>query len=191
MTTQANILFCDNDSIYKQLDCNVYDINRDALTCNSSLACVYHPPCRSWGRLRHFSGFHPGEHLLSVWSILRIWKYGGILEHPAGSKLWNLLSLPLPGKSYDLHKGFSVSINQSWFGHKCTKNTWLYICGINISELPSMPLNFNLITHSISSKKSNSGLIEIRKKDRSKTPVELANYLISTINIINNKKKLS
>lgn len=187
MKTKTVVLFAQADSTYKELDCDVYDIERNALSCKSKKACIYHPPCRTWGRLRSFANVHPGEHLLAVWSILRIWRYGGVLEHPAGSKLWNIMSLAKPGQGLDNRGGYSISIDQSWFGHPCKKNTWLYIKGCTISEIPAFPLRFDLIQYCISSNSKKTGLKEVSKKWREKTPVELANYLIRITEIINYK----
>lgn len=185
MSNQVKVLFCETDSIYKELNCDVYDIKRNALNCKTKVACIYHPPCRSWGRLRTFCGLHPGEHLLAVWSIIRIWRYGGVLEHPAGSKLWKLMRLTKPGQGIDKHGGFSLSIDQHWFGHKCKKNTWLYIKGLSFSQIPDYTLNFNAIEYSISNTKNNSNLKEVERKWRNKTPIKLAKFLIKIVTIIN------
>ena len=185
------IMFTANDSIYDSLNCDTWPIERNAINCKKKEAAIYHPPCRSWGRLRLFSHIQPGEHLLSVWSILRIWKYNGILEHPAGSKLWSLMKLPMPGSKIDIHNGFSISIDQHWFGHKCKKNTWIYIKGIRPAQLPAMPMNFDLIQHSISHTGKKNKLKEVSKKYRSSTPVELAKWLIQVLEIINNESQVN
>ena len=164
-------------------------MKRNALLCPDRLPAIYHPPCRTWGRLRTFANIHPGEHLLTVWSILRIWKYNGILEHPAGSKIWSLMKLPLPGQGYDIQGGFSLSINQSWFGHTCTKNTWLYIKGCKMSEIPDYSLNFNLIQNQISGSSKKSGLKEVSKKNREATPIEFAIWLLDLLDIIEKNEK--
>jgi hypothetical protein len=185
MTT---VLFTEEKSIYHTMGCDCYDEKRNALTYTGEKAFICHPPCRTWGRLYKQTGLHPGEHLLSVWSILKIWKNGGVLEHPAGSKLWKLMKLPAPGSGVDSHNGWSLSIDQHWFGHKAKKNTWLYIRGVPPGEIPSYPINLNLITHCIAAHKSDSGLKLLDKKQYSKTPVQLAEFLIQLTEIINNKK---
>lgn len=187
MKTETVVLFAQVQSTYKELNCDVYDIERNALTCTRLEAAIYHPPCRTWGRLYKLSNWVAGEHWLAVWSVVRIWKYGGVLEHPAGSKLWKLMRLPLPVSGTDIRGGFSISIDQFWFGHKCKKNTWIYIKGCELNDIPVIPLNFNLITHCISSTSSRSGLLEVSKKWREKTPVELAKWLIQITKIINSK----
>jgi len=190
MKNKTVVLFAQVESTYKKLDCDVFDIERNALTCARLEAAIYHPPCRTWGRLYKLCRWENGEHWLAVWSILRIWRYGGVLEHPAGSKLWRLMGLPKPGSGTDIHGGFSLSIDQSWFGHKCKKNTWLYVKGCNPGQMPQMPLSFDAITHCISSTNKSLGMKEISKKWREKTPIKLAQYLIETVNIINENNRL-
>lgn len=183
------VLFTQNGSVYDELYCDTYPIERNALTCKSSRPAIYHPPCRTWGRLRQFTHFHPGEHLLAVWSIIRIWRYGGVLEHPAGSKLWSLMGLSMPGSKADINGGISLSVNQSWFGHKCEKNTWVYIKGLSINEVPSFPLSFDLIEYSISHTKKNSKLKEVTRKYRNSTPVKFAEWLIDIVALIEQKSQ--
>lgn len=189
MSYKPVVLFTQVKSTYHKLDCDCFDIERNALTCNRLEAAIYHPPCRTWARLRGLCNNEPGEHLLAVWSIIRIWRYGGVLEHPAGSKLWKLMQLPLPGSGVDSKGGFSLSIDQFWFGHKCKKNTWLYIRGCDPGQIPAYPLNFDLIQHCISSTGKKSQLKEVSKKWREKTPVALAQWLIELILIINKNNK--
>lgn len=46
------VLFVADSSNYKndlRFDC--YDKNRNALTIKNTLPAIYHPPCRTWGRL--------------------------------------------------------------------------------------------------------------------------------------------
>lgn len=177
-----------NYNLSNKFDC--YDKERNSLSTKSKLPAIYHPPCRTWGRLRGLSNNEPGEHLLAVWSILRIWRYGGVLEHPAGSKLWDLMKLPLPGSGYDKFGGFSISINQSWFGFKAEKNTWLYIKGCKINEIPSIELSFDAITHVVTTSKKGTGKKELSKGARSKTPVKLIKWLSEVIEVINAKNML-
>lgn len=188
MITPVKVLFCEEKTIYSKLGCDTYNKERNALTCKSAEPCIYHPPCRTWGRLRKLCGNYPGEHLLAVWSIFRIWRYGGVLEHPAGSKLWKLLNLPLPGSGVDSRGGFSLSIDQHWFGHPCKKNTWLYIKGINQSEIPEYEIPFTYVTHCISSTNKSIGMKEVSKNWRNRTPEKLASFMIQIILTIKNKE---
>ena len=42
------VLFARKDSIYKEFEqCDVYDIERNALTFSGGIPIIAHPPCRS------------------------------------------------------------------------------------------------------------------------------------------------
>lgn len=97
------VLFARLDSIYKELPgCDVYDIQRDARTFRGGSAIVAHPPCRAWGRLRTFARPAEGERELAHFAVDVVRRFGGVLEHPAGSLLWKSAGLPEPGRPDDL-----------------------------------------------------------------------------------------
>jgi hypothetical protein len=183
------VLFCQEKSTYNSLPCDVFDINRNALTIDNNLPAIYHPPCRMWSRLRGLSNFYPGEKWLAVWSLMRIRRYGGILEHPAGSSLFHkhIARSTRPDK----YGGFVISVNQSWFGHVARKKTYLYIVGCEMSQLPPIPLCFNAIEKKIStSKRSAPGSKKASKYHRNYTPLLFAQWLLAVIQIINQNKSL-
>ena len=82
-------LFVREDSSYKaRAGWDAYDVGRDALSYSDLFPVVCHPPCRAWGRLSHMAhNVREGEAELALWSIDKIRQNGGILEHPAGSRL--------------------------------------------------------------------------------------------------------
>ena len=50
------VLFARSDSNYRAIPgTDVFDLARDARTFRGGMPVVAHPPCRSWGRLRHFA----------------------------------------------------------------------------------------------------------------------------------------
>jgi len=132
-------LFCREDSAYKKREeWDVFDASRDAKTFKGCVPCVCHPPCRAWGMLSHMANPRPGEKELAFFAIEQIRKNGGILEHPAGSRIFKN-HLPDAGMFKDDYGGFSIIIDQFDFGHVAKKPTKLYICGIGIDELPPLP----------------------------------------------------
>lgn len=134
------ILFARDDSRYKQLDgYDVYDIHRDARNYCKSYPVIAHPPCRAWGMLSHMANPRPDEKQLAYFALAQVRLNGGILEHPTGSRLWKEAMLPLAGEFPDEFGGFTIEIDQYDFGHVAHKNTKLYICGIDIKDLPPMP----------------------------------------------------
>lgn len=184
------VLFCQEKSTYKSLKgknrvalCDVYDKKRDALTYNGTNAAVYHPPCRLFSRLRSFSNADESEKYLAFWSVRRVRKYGGILEHPMGSTLFKLANLPLPGES-DEH-GFTIEVDQFHFGHPFRKRTWLYIVGLpvgspaaNYKKIPGEPKYVM--------KDSEGGL---SKHYRQYTPKKFAKWIVNLCAQINNLKQ--
>lgn len=184
MKKEVAILFARKDSIYKALPgCDVYDIDRNAMTFPGGLPIVAHPPCRAWGRLRHFAKPRPGEKELALWAIDQIRTWGGVLEHPATSTLWHEKNLPL-GADRDEWGGFTLSVDQFWWGHKARKRTWLYVCGVAPSEIPAMPIRLDAVTHVVNlfskvrKQKGRYHRPEITKAEREATPPDLARWLV-------------
>jgi hypothetical protein len=184
-----NVLFARSDSHYKNYpNLEVFDADRNALSCKDETASIYHPPCRAWGQLKHFAKPRPGERKLAIWSLLRINKFGGVLEHPANSELFKKYYLLM-------NKGFVLDLEQVWFGHKARKPTKLYIVGIDRSELPHFKKIATEPTHQITwlRGKTKNGLKQRRlpgleKKDREGTPPLFADYLIKICDLIEEKK---
>ncbi|MEZ5544687.1 MAG: hypothetical protein R3F10_05795 [Lysobacteraceae bacterium] len=115
-------LFVRSDSVYKSMpDVDAYDAGRDALTA-VGVRFVAHPPCRSWSKLRAFVSRNFGESELALFAIDQVRRFGGVLEHPAGSLLWRRSDMPPLGTSImDRHGGFFLAIPQRWFGHRAEK----------------------------------------------------------------------
>lgn len=174
-----------NYTKYSFTDC--YDVNRNALSYKGTAAIIAHPPCRLWGRLSHLSKAPKSERLLAIWAIIKVRANGGVLEHPAGSRLFRKMNIPLDG-SPDHYGGFVISINQHWFGFQAQKRTYLYIVGCSRSQLPPFPLSFNAVTHSISSSRN---YLELDKSKNSVTVPQLCEWLFEIQRIIETNKKES
>lgn len=175
-----SVLFARKDSIYKTLDCDVWDADRDAMLWPGGNPLIAHPPCRSWGKLRHFARPREGEQEAALWAVQQVRQYGGALEHPCSSLLWQSAGLPHPGKR-DAFGGFTIWILQWWFGHRAAKATWIYVCGTGPSSIPSIPYRMGEATHTISYSRRVSGTAkpEVSKAEREHTPVALARWLIT------------
>lgn len=141
MLCNVAVLYCTPSSIYKSLAAECFDVYRDARTYVGVLPVVAHPPCRSWGRLRHLAKPMPWERELGLHAVKQVRRCGGVMEHPAGSLLWGDLpeyggyGLPAVGAGVDDFGGISVSVYQSDFGHVARKHTWLYVVGARPGEL--------------------------------------------------------
>lgn len=182
-------LFCRADSIYKTIPgVDVFDIERDARTFADSCPVIAHPPCRAWGRLRHFAKPRDDEKQLALFGVEQVRRCGGVLEHPAHSTLWAEAGLPAPGQR-DEFGGWTLPIYQSWWGHKAEKATWLYIVGCQPGDLPEIPMVLGEASHVIAQcrslkdgarlKKGMQGWKpEVTKAEREHTPAELAIWLV-------------
>jgi hypothetical protein len=171
------VLFVRADSVYKTLECDAWDFERNALMWPGGVPCVVHPPCRAWGRLRHFARPREGERELALWAVAQVRKWGGVLEHPAASLLWMEAGLPDPGRR-DEHGGWTLPILQWWWGHRAEKATFLYIVGCNPKDVPELPLCIGEPTHVIQSRKRSDYRPSVSKAEREHTPVSLALWLL-------------
>jgi hypothetical protein len=175
------VLFARADSVYKTMPgCDVYDIDRDARTWPGGAPVVAHPPCRAWSSLRHMAKPRPDEKALAPWALEQVRKFGGVLEHPRSSLLWQ--GMPKPG-ARDEFGGWILPIHQHWWGHRAEKPTCLYICGIGPRDIPDMPMSFDMVTHKTVSwagfRKGMPGWRgEVNKKERERTPPRLAEWLV-------------
>jgi hypothetical protein len=175
-----SVLFARADSNYKTIpDVDVWDAERDALTWPGGTPVVAHPPCRAWGRLRHFAKPRPDEKALAYFAIEAVRKFGGVLEHPASSTLWPDAGLPAPGKR-DQFGGWTLGVNQHWWGHRAEKKTLLYICGVEPRDIPPLPLRLDDPTHIVGSSRRKSAirLPEVSKAEREHTPPDFAVWLV-------------
>ena len=122
-------LYIAENSIYKELlgEGNCWDVNRDATTYNGVEPIIAHPPCQDWCRLEHQHKTNHARKKLALIAVEQVRRWGGILEHPKDSKLWDAVGLPQPGRMKDEYGGWSACVNQIDFGHVAQKPSWLYI----------------------------------------------------------------
>lgn len=175
------VLFARADSNYKQLPgVDVWDAERDARKWPGGCPVVAHPPCRAWASLRHCAKPRDGEKDLAHFAIAKVREWGGVLEHPQLSTLWKVAGLPEPGQR-DEHGGWTLIVDQNWWGHRARKRTRLYICGIEARELPDMPMRLGEATHTVglwSGRDKKRCRPSIAKREFESTPPELARWLV-------------
>jgi hypothetical protein len=185
------VLFTADRSVYDILPgFDPWPASRNALNYHDHLPVIAHPPCRLFGRLRSFSNAPASEKELAYFAIRVIRRLGGVLEHPESSTLWAELSLP-KGLEIDNFGGFTMSIDQHWFGHKARKRTWLYIVGCRPAQVPDYPILFDYPTHTVSKGPRSKPLLELSAKARSATPVNFALWLQSLVRFIAANKPVS
>lgn len=144
-------LFVDARGIYSTLPgVDLWDIARDARSYAGPHPVVAHPPCERWGnysedaigakrwdRPRKITGDDGGCFESALASVRA---YGGVLEHPRGSKAWRVYGLNTPpsGAGWiraDWHGGWTCCVEQGHYGHRARKPTWLYACRVSLIDL--------------------------------------------------------
>ena len=129
---QIAVLCAGSPSAYDNMPAvDVYNKRRDARTFPGGSPIVAHPPCRSWSAFcGHQAKPEADERYLGIWCVEQVRKWGGILEQPAHSRLWEAAGIPPPG-GHESRDSWSASVWQSWWGYPMRKATWLYFCGVN------------------------------------------------------------
>ena len=110
------------------VDC--WDVTRDARLYDGPHPVVAHPPCGAWGRLWRFH--RQNDRDCALRAVEQVQAFGGVLEHPAHSKLWTEAGLPRPGELPGVvGGGFTLAVDQCAWGHVARKPTWIYCVGID------------------------------------------------------------
>ena len=139
-------LFVQHNGAYSVPGVDPWPEWRDARLYNGPFPVVAHPPCERWGNFAaggpspYSKRSMPGEDggcFESALASVRRW--GGVLEHPAGSELWAAAGLPLPGHLPDDFGGWTLEVEQWVWGHRAIKPTWLYIAGPKVGHYPALP----------------------------------------------------
>jgi len=185
-----SILYVNRKSNYDNFsELDIWKEEKNALLYRGKNVIIAHPPCRAFGRLRSFSN-HPGCELFMAYSaIAKVRRFGGIVEHPISSTLWEKMKIGSI-KSPDQYGGYLIKVNLSDFGFKAKKPTGLYIVGLEYKDLPAQLISFNAITHSVCTSRK-SAKKELDVLVRSQTPINLINWMLEVCNLImiNNSKK--
>lgn len=190
MTRRVAVLYCEARGTYSRLSgIDLWHARRDARGYAGPDPVVAHPPCGPWGRLKRFC--HKQDASLAPLAVAQVRRWGGVLEHPAWSTLWDHCRLPRPGELPDEHGGWTLEVRQVDFGHVAAKPTWLYIVGLTPSEVrpvivPGIPTH--VVNSSVAWPPRNnrpratgrsSPLKECSRRLRSYTPEPFAHFLIA------------
>lgn len=180
------------------VDC--WDAERDARKYDGPHPVVAHPPCGPWSRLRH--RYKGNEHDCAPRAVEQVRKFGGVLEHPAASRLWEhpfygnagheadcfIEKLPTFDGTEDSFGGYAIEVDQVEWGHVARKRTWLYLVGIPRTRLEEPPFPGRQPTHRCGSTtigrpdgtryRPASGLKSASAAQCRRTPPLFAEYLI-------------
>ena len=169
---------------------------------------VAHPPCNLWVNMaavnwrrykRQLPAWYPGgdDGGCFAAALAAVRKYGGVLEHPAGSHAWDHYGLLVP-HSYPDPKGLPLSrsywraflagtgvaywVCEVWqhaYGHKARKRTWLLYCGARPPFELDWARNSVTVTHCIGhDAKWRTNKIRLQGRAASATPEAFARELI-------------
>jgi hypothetical protein len=155
-------LFVDAKGIYPELlgcgHCWANDEERargDARRYSESYPVVAHPPCNLWVNMaavnwkrygKQKPAWYPGGDDSGCFAsaLASVRKYGGVLEHPAGSHAWEAFGLTPPEPVHATAGGWTrdsyeaswpggdtwvCEVWQSAYGSRMRKRTWLLYCG--------------------------------------------------------------
>lgn len=170
-----------------------WGVDRDAKTYAGPGPVVAHPPCGPWGRMRRFCTRQDKD--AGRVAVRQVLRFGGVLEHPEASLLWQEFGLPRPFSRVPAFVGpvWSLSVRQVRWGHPATKPTWLLFSGISPRALPPFPpprRATHLITTSRSisdgaggwlSRRAPCGRPKLDSRRSHLTPPDFARWLISCL----------
>jgi hypothetical protein len=136
----VDVIFAEKNGTYADVpNLDIWDIKRDARLYAGGGPVVAHPPCARWcllaslveARYGHKKGDDGGCFTSALATVRRV---GGVLEHPAYSAAWEAFGLNRPPSrggwvTADDLGGWTCQVDQSRYGHKARKSTWLLVYG--------------------------------------------------------------
>lgn len=155
-----------------------WDEARDARRYAGPHPVVAHPPCGPWGMLARRCKKQDAS--LGPIAFAQVRRFGGVLEHPAASRLFRACDAPHPGELPDAFGGVTLAVEQVEWDHKCRKPTWIYLVGVRPDRYPRMPPRkpTHGIWHGESERRHGSRLIAASREIRRRTPPAFAEFLV-------------
>ena len=166
---------------YVDMGLDAWGVERDATRYDGDGPVVTHPPCGPWSQFAHFCGpAKRAQRYIGPIAVDQIRRLGGVMEHPANSKLFKHCNMPRPGEPADAWGGWTIEVEQWLWGHDAIKPTWLYIVGRN--DHPPIPEPVGKRPHG-SAKEANDGKTgsafeRMPKWKRHLTPPRFAEWLV-------------
>ena len=181
MKKNVAVLYVDPRGPYPSLVTEWYDQRRDARTYAGPWPVVAHPPCGPWGSL--FAKCTKQDKTAAPHAVQIVRRFGGVLEHPAFSKLFRACTMPFPWELPDAWRGRTYDLNQVSWGHPCRKATWLYVVGIDPQRVVAGLRTGGKPTHVVTSSRKNGRVTTLlpeitRKWERAITPLDFAVWLV-------------
>jgi hypothetical protein len=190
------VLYCDPRGVYSTMSgLDLWDESRDARLYAGPHPVVAHPPCARWSALCHLATQDTADCGPIAVEQVRMW--GGVLEHPAGSKLWDWHGLPTPGDATDAYGGRTYEVDQVDWGHVARKRTWLYVVKVDqrwVMRKLAARRGSGVITHWCSGGgtgrgKTPPGIKVCSAQQRRRTPPAFAEMLVGMARASTNAEK--
>lgn len=161
----AALYVLERSSPYRLIpEVDLWPASRDARTYAGRAPIVAHPDCGAWSpSWAHACRKGPDVKALAPLAVEQVRTWGGVLEHPARSTLWDVEDLALPRPlppellrpwyadppqgtivpaetPRDAFGGFTVEVEACWWTTRddpvyWRKPTWLYFVGIDPAEV--------------------------------------------------------
>ncbi len=134
----AALFVATNGCYFNLPNVDPWDEKRDARLYAGPHSVIAHPPCERFG---NWAGPNAGEDGGCFASALEsVRRYGGVIEHPAGSLAWRIHGLTAPPRiggwiAAGDWQGWTCCVEQGHYGHRARKATWLYAVGTDLPEL--------------------------------------------------------
>ena len=179
-------LFVHRGGVYwdrKTID--AWDRERDARLYAGPHPVVAHPPCERWGRYATARGkIKRDDGGCFAAALTAVRSYGGVLEHPEASSAWAAYGLNAPPAAggwvvADWCGGWTCAIEQSRYGHRAQKRSWLYVSGVR--DLPSLRWG-----RSPRGRAGDMAVQRLGRKARIATPIEFRDLLLEIAELAGN-----
>ena len=159
------------NSVYRTIQgVECYDKRRDVRSFSGGMPVVAHPVCAPWSAYCAHQ-WKPVEGIRELGPLCVEWlrKCGGVLEHPAHSRLFDHCGLPRPGESKN--GLWTAEVWQAWWGYPMKKATWLCFSGVEPDQV-----QFPYALHPQGEDRRRQQLMS--KNQRAATHPALANWLV-------------
>jgi hypothetical protein len=162
------------------VDCvDCWDVERNAKVYPGPGPVVAHPPCGPWGALAWRCSKQDPE--CGPIAVTQLRAFGGVLEHPANSALWDFCRLPKPGE-FPRDGLWTLEVDQCRWGHRARKRTWLLFSRIEpcaVGELPPWQEPTHVVDSSSLQKRTGADVKHLPKGERHLTPPAFAEWLVA------------
>lgn len=200
MNSTVSALFVMADGPYPSLVEDCWTAERDARLYTGPNPGVYHPPCARWCNF-WWTARHKGKGLgdddgCFASAVENVRRWGGVLEHPAGSRAWGRFGLlpPVRGawtRSLLRPDEWVTEVDQSQYGHRARKTTWL--AAVHPTTLPNLDWRRGKVTAWVSTDRPRAelaarGIGMLSKRETALTPVPFAELLVGIADSVNRRE---